>query len=452
MVTLVRCGTLFTGEGESLAHDSTIVVDGDEIKAVLPSESAYPPSLGDELHDFSDSFVMPGLVDVHTHLAYGNAKSEEDIDLYAPLEFRALRGMFFAKQVTAAGYTSIGSPGDSGMVSLAIRNAIDAGLFEGPRVTAAGPYITSRQGLTDWYPSWIGAPSTSIGRLVRSLDEAIEEVRRQVKDGVDTVKFALDGILRRPNGEFVAAFTQNETTAMVDEVHRLGRIAIAHARGREATLYAARAGVDLIFHASQMDDEGLDWVLRNNCMISPSLTLLRNTIDFMQPSDAVHRKSKRHLLEREFESATIALDKARRAGVPMPTGTDSGFAVTPYGEWHAREIEIYVNYLGFTSEAALQAATSVSAKVLRPHERVGTIAPGFKADLIALVENPLTDVSILLDRTKLKAVMVGGKLMSTNRTTYDAQMVSDFSMTWWNDLYTQERVRELRRISESIKL
>lgn len=78
-------------------------------------------------------------------------------------------------------------------------------------------------------------------------------------------------------------------------------------------------------------------------------------------------------------------------------------------------------------------------------------APGFKADLIALVGNPLTDVSILLDRTKLKAVMVGGKLMSTNRTTYDAQMVSDFSMTWCNDLYTQERVRELRRISESIK-
>ena len=452
MVTLVRCGTLFTGVGESLAHDSTIVVDGDEIKAVLPSESAYLPSLGDELHDFSDSFVMPGLVDVHTHLAYGNAKSEEDIDLYAPLEFRALRGMFFAKQVTAAGYTSIGSPGDSGMVSMAIRNAIDAGLFEGPRVTAAGPYITSRQGLTDWYPSWIGAPSTSIGCLVRSLDEAIEEVRRQVKNGVDTVKFALDGILRRPNGELVAAFTQNETTVMVDEVHRLGRIAIAHARGREATLYAARAGVDLIFHASQMDDEGLDWVLRNNCMISPSLTLLRNTIDFMQPSDAVYRKSKRHLLEREFESATIALDKARRAGVPMPTGTDSGFAVTPYGEWHAREIEIYVNYLGFTAEAALIAATSVSAKVLRPHERVGTIAPGFKADLIALVGNPLTDVSILLDRTKLKAVMVGGKLISTNRTTYDAQMVSDFSMTWWNDLYTQERVRELRRISESIKL
>ena len=101
---------------------------------------------------------MPGLIDVHTHLAYGNAKSEEDIDLYSPLEFRTLRGMFFAQKGAAAGYTALCSPGDAGQISLSIRNAIRAGLFEGPRVMAAGPYITTHQGLTDWYPTWIGAP------------------------------------------------------------------------------------------------------------------------------------------------------------------------------------------------------------------------------------------------------------------------------------------------------
>ncbi len=143
------------------------------------------------------AFVMPGLIDVHTHLAYGNAKSEEDIDLYSPLEFRALRGMFFAQKVAAAGYTAICSPGDAGQISLSIRNAIRAGLFDGPRVMAAGRYLTTHQGLTDWYPTWIGAPETSIGKLVTTAAEAVEEIRRQVKNGVDCIKIAMDGIQRR---------------------------------------------------------------------------------------------------------------------------------------------------------------------------------------------------------------------------------------------------------------
>ena len=234
---------------------------------------------------------MPGLIDVHTHLAYGNAKSEEDIDLYSPMEFRALRGMFFAQKVAAAGYTSICSPGDAGQISLSVRNAINAGLFDGPRVTAAGPYLTTRQGLTDWYPTWIGVPDTSIGRLVTNDDEAIEEIRRQVKDGVDCIKIAMDGVQRRADGELIAAFTQDETDTMVRETHRLGKKAVAHAVGREATLYSARAGVDLIFHAFHLDDECIDAMLKTGSAIGPTLTLPRNIIDFTQPHEPAFRRA-----------------------------------------------------------------------------------------------------------------------------------------------------------------
>ena len=222
---------------------------------------------------------------MHTHLAYGNAKSEEDIDLYSPLEFRALRGMFFAQKVAAAGFTAICSPGDAGQISLSIRNAIRAGLFDGPRVMAAGPYLTTHQGLTDWYPTWIGAPETSIGKLVTTSAEAVEEIRRQVKDGVDCIKIALDGIQRRDDGELVAAFTQEETDIMVREIHRLGKKAVAHARGREATLYAARGGVDLIFHANHLDDECIAAMLETGSAICPTLTQPRNIIDFTQPHE-----------------------------------------------------------------------------------------------------------------------------------------------------------------------
>jgi imidazolonepropionase-like amidohydrolase len=439
----VRCGKFFSGNTDQILENQTLVVEGGNIVRIAPSADVPATREVDEL-DFADCFVIPGLIDVHTHLAYGNAKTEEDIDLYASLEFRALRGMFFAHQVLAAGFTSINAPGDSGMVTSAIRDAVDAGLFEGPNVTAAGPYITSRQGLTDWYPTWIGTPTTSIGRLVKSRDEAIEEIRRQVKDGVDGVKIALDGIQRRPNGEHIAAFTLEETKAMVDEIHRLGKIAIVHARGREATLYAGKAGVDLIFHASFMDDEGLEAVLRNKCTISPTLTLLRNTIDFIQPGDPYHRKGRRDSYQIEFDSAVEVLQKARRAGVPMPTGTDSGFAVTPYGEWHARELEIYVEYLGFSPLEALRAATSVSAAVLRPRDRVGILAPGYKADLVALHADPTTNISVLLEREKFAAVVKNGKLVSEPRRQYDPRRVSDFAMTMFSDVYTRDRVAELQ--------
>src|SRR5579862_7335646 len=205
MMTQVRCGRFFAGDETSERRDVTLCYDGDGIlRYAGPTAGAPPLARGDALLDYSDLFVMPGLLDVHTHLAYGNAKTEEDIDLYHPMEFRALRAMFFAQKVLAAGYTAICAPGDAGQISLSVRDAIRAGLFDGPRVTATGRYVTSRQGLTDWYPSWIGVPDTSIGRLVQSLDEAIEEIRVQTKNGVDCIKIAMDGVQRRPDGEFIA--------------------------------------------------------------------------------------------------------------------------------------------------------------------------------------------------------------------------------------------------------
>src|SRR5579863_3314157 len=257
MKTFVRCARLFTGlEDEAIKNAALVYDQAGRIVYAGPDKGAPKAGKNDREIDHSGQFVMPGLIDVHTHLAYGNAKTEEDIDLYSPLEFRTLRGMFFAQKCLAAGYTALCSPGDAGQVSLAIRDAIRANLFDGPRVMAAGPYLTTHQGLTDWYPTWIGVPETSIGRLVTTPAEAVQEVRRQVKNGVDCIKIALDGIQRRADtGELVAAFTQEETDAIVRETHRLGKKAVAHARGREATLYAARAGVDLIFHANHLDDD-----------------------------------------------------------------------------------------------------------------------------------------------------------------------------------------------------
>jgi len=443
MATFVSCGALFTGSEESARTNQVLVADGGSITYSGPAESAPKPAKGDTVLDYSDLFVMPGLHDVHTHLAYGNAKTEEDIDLYQPMEFRSIRGLFFAQKCVAAGYTSICSPGDAGQISLSVRNSINFGLFEGPRVTAAGRYLTTRQGLTDWYPTWIGVPDTSIGRLVTSRDESIEEIRVQAKNGVDCIKVALDGVQRRPDGEFIAAFTQQEITDIVSESHRQGKKVVVHARGREATLYAARAGVDLIFHAFYLDQECIDAILESGSAIGPTLTFPRNIVDFTRPTEPASLKGRIGDVQREYETACANLRKAREAGIPMMTGSDSGFAVTPYGEWHAREIEIFVNDLGFTPAQALRAATSVTAGFMARGETLGVLEAGRAADFIAVAGSPLEDVGILQDKSRIRHVHVAGKRMALPDRDYDPYKVTDIAWTNWNDLYTQERVCEL---------
>jgi imidazolonepropionase-like amidohydrolase len=447
MKSFVRCGHLFTGREDEACAGAMLVFDADGVILYAGPEKGAPRrAAGDALLDHSGAFVMPGLIDVHTHLAYGNAKSEEDIDLYSPLEFRALRGLFFAQKMAAAGFTALCSPGDAGRISLSIRDAIRARLFDGPRVMAAGPYLTTHQGLTDWYPTWIGAPETSIGRLVTAAAEAIEEVRRQVKDGVDCIKIALDGIERRPDdGTLVAAFTQEETEAIVRETHRLGRKAVAHARGREATLYAARAGVDLIFHANHLDDACIDAMLETGSLLCPTLTQPKNVIEFTQPHEPAGQRGRPEAARREYEIGLANWKKAYARGVPLLTGTDTGFAVTPYGEWNARELELFVQDLGLTPAAALRAASEQNARFMTGGHAIGILEPNRAADFIALDSSPLDDIALLQDRARLRAVYIAGREIRIPERPYDPRRVTDFALSNWTELYTRERVAELRR-------
>ena len=445
MKTFVRCGQLFTGREDEAIKNATLVYDEDGRLTYAGAEKGAPKHRdGDRVIDHSGHFVMPGLIDVHTHLAYGNAKTEEDIDLYSPLEFRALRGMFFAQKCAAAGYTALCSPGDAGQISLSIRNAINAGLFDGPRVMAAGPYLTTHQGLTDWYPTWIGAPETSIGKLVNSIDEAILEIRKQVKNGVDCIKIAMDGIQRRPDGELIAAFTQEETDAMVRETHRQGKKAVVHAVGREATLYSARAGVDLIFHGFFSDDECIATMKKSGSMLCPTLTQPKNVIEFTQPFEPAGQKGRIDATVARYKTGIANLKKAKKAGIPFLTGTDTGFAVTPYGEWNARELELFVDDLGFSKAAALRAATEVNARFMTQGNEIGVLEEGRFADFTAWDGSPLANIGILLDRSRLRGVYKAGQELKIADRPYDPRQVTDFSLSNWTDLYTQARVAELR--------
>src|SRR5260370_17203704 len=196
---------------------------------------------------------------------------------------------------------------------------------------------------------------------------------------------------------------------MVREMQGLGRKGVVHAMGAEAVLYAARAGVDLIFHAFDLDDECIDAVLKSGSAIAPTLTLQRNIMDFTQPHEPASTNGRVDHVRRQYERACRNLAKAHKAGVPMMAGTDSGFAVTPYGEWHARELEIYVNDLGFTPAEALLAATRTNAGFLADGKQVRCLEPRRSADFIALDGSPIRNISILLTKSRLQAAALAGK-------------------------------------------
>ena len=417
-------------------------------RSSTPAPRPAHPSVGesDRSIDHSRHFVMPGLIDVHTHLAYGNAKSEEDIDLYSPLEFRTLRGMFFAQKVAAAGFTAICSPGDAGQISLSIRNAIRAGLFDGPRVMAAGRYLTTHQGLTDWYPTWIGAPETSIGKLVNGNTEAVEEIRRQVKDGVDCVKIALDGIQRRDYGELVAAFTQEETDVMVREIHRLGKKGGgARPRPRGDALRGARRGrPDLSRLRPRRRMHRGDEADRQHGLADPD-PAAKHVIDFTQPHEpAASEGPTRGTRQANTRSAAPI---GRRHGGRHPDADRHRYRVRGHPlrrveRPRTRAVRRRSRLLEGRRVAGGDRGQRPVHGRHRRHRRAGA---GPRADFIAWDGSPLADIRVLQDKRRLRGVYIAGREITIADRPYDPRKVSDFALCNWTDLYTQERVAELRR-------
>jgi len=311
-------------------------------------------------------------------------------------------------------------------------------MFTAPRITASGPAITSRLGLYDFYPSWVGVPPESSGVLVKSLPEAIEEIRRQTKDGMDVIKIAMDGIYGDKKRGLYAAFDQAETTAMVKEAQRLGRKVVVHVRGREGCLYAARAGADIIYHASRIDAEGIAAAKDNGCSICPSLLLLTNNIEFARPSDP-SASWWPDIQRQEFASARVNLGKAHAAGIPFLSGSESGFAVTPYGEWAAKELQIMERDLEIPAGAVLKIATSGNRALLRDGESHDGIAPGKRADFIVVDGDPLRDIACLQVAANIAEVWMDGvKLALPPMPAAIPRHPRELAQAMWSQLYTRE--------------
>ena len=386
---------------ETTIDDGTVVIDGELIAWVGPS-----PELPNEFRDegipaiaAGGATVMPGLIDGHMHISFGEPHTEEELYIYTPSPYRAIRAAANAEKVLLAGVTSACDPGGPTGIAPAVRDAVAAGIIQGPRFSAAGRQITTQQGIGDTLPRWVDVDESSFGALVHGRDELLKEIRDQVKDGVDLIKIAGSG----PGTTEWGAFRLDELELAVDEAHRLGRPVAMHARSRQSVADAVGAGVDWIMHASYMDTETLDRVLARGVPLLPAMTLLVNSLEAggMRPavSDSIRR---------ELDAAVSILSKAHEQGATLIAGSESGFAMTPYGQWHTREMELFVSHLGMTDMRALLCMTRDAAIAVPGHSAmIGTLTPGKYADMLIVDGRPDEDVCVLADRRRLRVIKEG---------------------------------------------
>lgn len=423
----IQGGRVLPCEDTTVVDDGVVVTEGDSLAFVgtaadLPAQ--YSTDDYEEI-DAAGATVMPGLVDGHMHISFGQAASEEELSIYTPAEYRAVRASVDAEKALLAGVTSSCDPGGPYRVAMAVRDAIAAGLVQGPRMACAGRQITTQQGIGDNLPSWIDVSESSFGALVRSNEELIQEIRNEVKDGVDLIKIAGSGNWSNE----AASFRLEELELAVDEAHRLGRPVTIHARSRQSVEYAAAAGVDWIMHASYMDEPTMEQVIEKQIPLLPALTLLVNTLE-ANDGGAGLPPEVADAIKAEIDAATKALSAAYQAGATLVCGSESGFAMTPYGEWHARELEIFVSMFGIPDHEALLCMTRNSAVTIPKHrDRIGTLTAGKYADVLVVDGRPDEDVRVLQDKKKLRMIMQNGNVIRGWRPADAARRRHGFERT-----------------------
>ncbi|MEO1060486.1 MAG: amidohydrolase family protein [Actinomycetota bacterium] len=407
---LVRGGRLIDGTGAEPRDGVDVLVELDRIVAVGAGAAAEADA--DVLVvEAAGRTVLPGLIDAHVHCTFDDVASNDELFFHREPTVAALSAAKNLQKILRAGVTSIMDPDTVFGMGPSLRDSIEAGLVEGPRLaTGVQALLTSVGGTAGRLIPDEG--TVGYAQIVNTTDEMVTWTRRHIKQGADWIKVHATGSIPTQPGE-LAVWSERELRVVCDTAHELGVPVTAHCRNAESTLWAARAGVDLILHASFMDAEGLAAVVEHGAAICPTFTFLANLADFGAKVGA--SPGMEDIFRGEIEATGKMMRAAYDAGVPILCGSESGFALTPYGHWHGRELEVFVDALGLTPLEAITCATRNNAIAMRAEGELGTVEVGRRADVIVVDGDPLADVRVLNDRRRLTSVISRGRPVDLDR-------------------------------------
>jgi imidazolonepropionase-like amidohydrolase len=404
--TIIKAGKLIDVESGTVLLNQMILVRNDSIiqvasKINIPKEAT--------IIDLSKYTVLPGLIDCHTHIT-GQPGGDYYADIFrkTPVDV-AVTAHIYAKKTLEAGFTSVRDLGSAGLVDIALRNAINNGDIPGPNIYAATVFIgsTGSHGDLNGFSPYLefNAPKGLSG-VANGVEGVRQQVRYNVKNGADVIKFgASAGVLSEEESVGAPQYTQEEMDAIVSEAKMWGRKTAAHAHGAEAIKMAVKAGVASVEHGSLLDAEGIQLMKAKGTYLVSDVYddeyILSEYSKLGFPDKIINKEKMVGKLQREN------FQKAVEAGVKIAFGTDAG--VYPHG-WNGKQFK-WMTRFGLTPMAAIQSATINAADLIGIKEKTGSIKPGKKADIIAVVTNPIDDISIL---EQVQFVMKNGIVYKNN--------------------------------------
>ncbi len=386
----IKAGYLFDSESGKFIQNQLITIEDGKIKSV----EKFPSSVqADEVIDLSDSWVMPGFMDLHVHLE-GQSSPSAYLDRFQKNEADlAYDAAVYAKRTLLAGFTTVRDLGGSG-VNTSLSKAVAMGKVDGPRIFSAGKSIATTGGHADptngFRNDLMGDPGPDDG-VVNSREEARKAVRQRYKNGAHVIKItATGGVLSLAKSGMAPQFTMDELAGIVEAANDLGMITAAHAHGAEGMKRAVLAGITSIEHGSLMTEEVMDLMVEKGTYYVPTLlagvfTMEKAEIKGYYPDIVVPKALTIGARMKE------TFGKAYAKGVNIAFGTDSG--VSPHGE-NAKEFQ-YMVEAGMKPSDALKSATIHAAKLLRVEDELGIIKEGYIADIVAVKKDPIKDIKIL---------------------------------------------------------
>ena len=390
---LIHAGNLNDVETGKIESRKSIVIKNSRITSV--SDGYINKSDFQEYFDLRDSYVLPGLMDAHVHLAQEYVPKAER-DLKVEPEFNAIFAAANAIKTLNAGFTTVRNVGDGGMETISLRNAINKGIVPGPRILTSGKTIATTGGHgdpTNGLPTDLYEPPTPEEGVVDSFEDIKKAVRQRYKDGTDGIKItATGGVLSVAKSGENPQFTNNELEALISIAKDYGLWVAAHAHGKEGMLRAVNAGVTSIEHGTFMDEEVMDAMKKNGTYYVPTI-LAGEWVAEKSKIDNFFPELVRPKAAKIGPQILDTFTKAHKYGVKIAFGTDSG--VSAHGDnW--QEFALMVKG-GMSPLETIQSATLETAKLFKLENEIGKIKTGFSADIIALRDNPLENIESLKD-------------------------------------------------------
>ena len=402
---------IFDGGGEQ-PFMGELLVAGNRISRVVKTGFGQHSVgvAGATLIDGGGAFLMPGMVEAHTHFSWNDQPSLDAIQRMPPEE-HILWCAEVAKRYLDMGWTScVGAAAATPRLDVVIRNAINDGTIIGPRYLAASQEITVPGGLGDTTQPHLPQPEFAFGAVVSGAEEMRRCVRMFAKYGVDTLKINLSGESITGMPSEMSQFTEAEIRTCVEEAKAWGKRVAAHARSTTAIKQCVRLGIEVIYHASFCDEEALDLLEAHKMQhfVAPGLAWLIRTVNNASEYGLTPEVTKKMGYHRELEAAVASMQALRRRGVRILPGGDYGFAWTPHGT-NARDLEYFVKVVGMSTMEALLSATAWGGPMMKMGKDIGYLREGCLADMLLIDGDPLADISILQDKARILAVMKDGE-------------------------------------------